>query len=157
MNRVTLVYGTVYGSAESVAESLEAYFIEQGLTTSLIEEATIDDITQLSPQEDLLIVITSTTGQGDLPETIYPLHQQLSEQFPLLNGLPFKVVALGDSSYTDSYCGAGQKMQTLLEELQGKPLSSMLAIDSLETMEPEQDALAWAQSFIEQRHDASVA
>ncbi|MGB2265052.1 MAG: flavodoxin, partial [Glaciecola sp.] len=56
------------------------------------------------------------------------------------------VIALGDSSYGDSYCGAGTLMFELLTELQGTPISDMVGIDAMETFEPEADVLAWLET-----------
>ncbi|GLP96726.1 flavodoxin [Paraferrimonas sedimenticola] len=147
MKRVTLVYGTVYGAAESVAEALEAELSSQDIPCRLIEEPNFDDIAGLKADQDRLVLVTSTTGEGDIPDNIMPLFDELRTRFPLLGGLEFAVVALGDSSYGDTYCGAGRQWQALLEELQGEAFSEMLKIDACETMDPEQDAIDWWQSL----------
>jgi sulfite reductase alpha subunit-like flavoprotein len=54
---------------------------------------------------------------------------------------------LGDSSYGESFCGAGKQWQELLTELQGNPVAAMLEVDAMETLEPENDVIEWLKGF----------
>ena len=65
----------------------------------------------------------------------------------MLTGKPFAVAALGDSSYGDSFCGAGKQFQALLTELQADAVADMLEIDAMETLEPEKDVLEWVNTI----------
>ena len=143
MATLNIIVGSVYGNAENVAEEVQSYCEDQGIDAEVFKDPDVSDFTD--PQA--LLVITSTTGAGDLPPNLeFPI-DELRTQFPLLEQKPFAVAALGDSSYGDSYCGGGRICQELLTELQGFPVADMLEVDAMETLEPEQDVLNWLKGI----------
>ncbi|WP_341503479.1 flavodoxin [Gallaecimonas sp. GXIMD4217] len=144
---IALVYGTVYGAAEQLAEVVSEHLQGAGHQVRLEGEASLDKV--LEPRPDALLVITSTTGQGDIPDNLLPFYLELKDSFPLLNGLPFGVISLGDSSYGDTFCGAGRQFDELLAELGGGALAPRLDIDACETLEPEGPALSWLDTLLE--------
>ena len=75
------------------------------------------------------------------------LFLDLKEQFPLLNGKPFAVAGLGDSSYGDTYCAAGKQWFALLTELQGNPVAEMLEVDAMECFEPEKPVVEFVEAI----------
>ncbi|AAN54677.1 flavodoxin [Shewanella oneidensis MR-1] len=144
MKIVNLVFGTVYGSAQFTAETLEKALTELGYDAKLWQPNEISQF--IPPQDELLIVVTSTTGQGDLPDDIQPWYYYLKETAPYLPELKYSVIALGDSSY-DTFCGAGKSVDELLTELGAQPIVARLDIDACETMEPEVEAIKWLESW----------
>lgn len=144
MKKVNLVFGTVYGSAQFTAETLEKALIQLGYQARLWQPDEIADF--IPPQDELLVVVTSTTGQGDLPDNIQPWFYHLKNTAPYLPALKFSVIALGDSSY-ETFCGAGKSVNELLIELGAKPIVECLEIDACETMEPEVEAIKWLERW----------
>ena len=142
MTKVALIVGTVYGAAEYVGEQAQALLNELGYQTMLFTETKLDDVLRFNA--DIWLVISSTTGQGDIPDNLLPFYLDVQNRFPLLTGKQFAVIALGDSSY-DTFCGAGEQLHALLLEIQGTELAPMLRIDAGETLEPETIALPWLQ------------
>lgn len=142
MAKIALIVGSVYGGAQYVAEQAQALLTGMGHELMLYEEPVLDDILTFNPQ--LWLVITSTTGQGDIPDNLLPFYLDVKNRFPLLTGKQFAVIALGDSSY-DTFCGAGEQLRELLLEIQGTELAPMLRIDACETLEPENVALPWLE------------
>lgn len=144
MKKVNLVFGTVYGSAQFTAETIEKALIKLGYGAKLWQP---DEITHFTPpQDELLVVVTSTTGEGDLPDDIQPWYYHLKNTAPYLPELKFSVIALGDSSY-ETFCGAGKSIDALLIELGAKPILERLEIDACETMEPEVEAIKWLERW----------
>ncbi|MCL1088493.1 flavodoxin [Shewanella profunda] len=144
MKKVNLVFGTVYGSAQFTAETLEKELTALGYKAKLWQPNEIANF--IPPQDELLVVVTSTTGQGDLPEDIQPWFYQLKNAAPYLPELKYSVIALGDSSY-DTFCGAGKAVDELLSELGAKSVMGRLEIDACETMEPEVEAKKWLERW----------
>lgn len=142
MTKIAVIVGTVYGAAQYVAEQAVTTLTERDYQCQLFEDANLDDV--LMFYADIWLVISSTTGEGDVPDNVFPFFLQLKEQFPLLTNKHYAVIALGDSSY-DNFCGAGEKFNELLVELQGAEIAPMLRIDAIETLEPELIALPWLQ------------
>lgn len=143
MSRIHIFFGSVYGGAEQLAEQAEQCLQQQGHDGHICDDPSIDDI----QQADAILVVTSTTGEGDIPAELEVFYEQLRERFPLLEQKPFGVICLGDSSYGETYCGAGHKWFELLEELQGKAIKPLLKIDACETLEPDSVALPWLQDW----------
>lgn len=142
MAGISIFVGTVYGSALSTARAVAEALRGAGHQVALYDRDL--DLSQLTGDDRAILICTSTTGSGDIPPNLLPLYLQLRDRFPLLNGRPFGVITLGDSSYFDTYGAAGQQMEELLLELGGHPLKERLLIDALETTTPEEDALPWA-------------
>lgn len=62
---------------------------------------------ELKKVEDLFIV-TSTHGEGDLPDNALEFHEFLhSRKAPKLEGVRFSVLALGDQTY-EFFCQTGK-------------------------------------------------
>lgn len=142
MAKIALIVGSVYGGAQYVAEQAAALLSESGHQAMLFDEPKLADV--MAAEANAWLVITSTTGQGDVPDNLLPFYVELKNRFPLLSGKPFAVIALGDSSY-DTFCGAGEQIRELLIEIQGSELAPMLQIDACETLEPESVALPWLE------------
>ena len=143
MGTLKIISGTVYGNAQHVAEQVEESLAGQGVDCSLESDPSVSDFTDA----DALLIITSTTGQGDVPPNLEFVFSDLQDESPELAGKPFAVAALGDSSYGESFCGAGKQFQTLLTELKGNAVADMLEIDAMETLEPEKDVVEWVNSI----------
>lgn len=144
MSKIGIFVGSVYGNAQQVAEDVSGMIKDLGFDAEVFTDPSLDDFNQVSS----MLVISSTTGQGDIPPNLEFFIQDLRDQFPLMEQKPFAVVALGDSSYGETYCGAGRQIFELLTELQGKPITELLEIDACETLEPEIEVLAWVKKWL---------
>ena len=142
MAQIDIVVGSVYGAAMLVAETLAAELARQGHKTALYEEARLEDI---DPGRFLLLV-SATTGQGDIPPNLQPFANDLAERAPWLKGLRYALVAMGDSSY-DHFCGAGRRLDSQLQELGATAVVPRLELDATLHDEPERVALAWLKSW----------
>ncbi|MBU2977858.1 flavodoxin domain-containing protein [Alteromonas sp. C1M14] len=142
MTALTILAGSVYGNAQHAADTVASALGEDGIDCTVLSDPQVSDV----EEAEALLVITSTTGQGDIPPNLELVFAELREQFPLLNRKPFAVAALGDSSYGDTYCGAGVQWHELLTELQGKPVADVCKVDAMESLEPEKDVTAFVTS-----------
>jgi len=143
MANITILCGSVFGAAQSLAELVKTNLIAHSHNVTLNIPCSIADM----DTADALLVITSTTGQGDLPSNIEAFYFDAKNTMPLIPGKPFGIIALGDSSYP-TYCGAGHKVQELFVELQGQEILPMLKVDAMETLTPETLALPWLEEFM---------
>ena len=91
------------------------------------------------------LIITSTTGMGDVPPNLELFFADIQADLPSLQGKKYAIAALGDSSYGESYCGAGKQFTELFAQLQGEEITPMLELDSMETFTPEEDVVAWLE------------
>ncbi|WP_213977800.1 flavodoxin, partial [Serratia marcescens] len=88
----------------------------------------------------------STTGQGDLPDSIAPLFHAIRDQVGYQPELRYGLIALGDSSY-DNFCGAGRAFDALLQEQGATRVGEVLEIDAMEQPEPEVAACPWVEQW----------
>ncbi|MFC3031667.1 flavodoxin [Pseudoalteromonas fenneropenaei] len=143
MANIAIFVGSMYGNAENLADTVAKQLINQGHGVNVHMDGTIEQV----KQAETLLFISSTTGQGDLPDNIYPLFLQLQSQFPMLTGKKAGVIALGDSSYGDTFCGAGRQIDGLLQELAATQVMPRLDVDACEYFEPWEAVEAWLQDW----------
>ncbi|MEC5317900.1 flavodoxin [Brenneria populi subsp. brevivirga] len=152
MAQIGIFVGTVYGNALLVAEEAENILRERGHEVKVYEDASLESF--LSYREHDVLVVTSTTGQGDLPDAIAPLYAALREQGGYQPELRYGLIALGDSSY-ENFCGGGRRFDALLQEIGAKRIGEILEIDATEHPEPEVISCPWVEqwaSLIEASH-----
>lgn len=112
---VTILYGSQTGNCQNLAEELTENLKQQQF------EVTLTSMQDFKPNalkkiEHLLIII-STHGEGDPPDTAIPFHEFLhGKRAPKLDDLHFSVLSLGDSSY-EFFCQTGKDFDKKLQEL----------------------------------------
>ncbi|UAW97859.1 flavodoxin domain-containing protein [Halopseudomonas nanhaiensis] len=143
--KLVIISGSVYGTADLVADEAANQARAAGLEVVRMKGASVDGL--LAENADALLVCCATTGMGELPDTLVAFHAELHDRFPLLTGLPFGVIALGDSAYGDTFCLAGEQLRETLLELQAREAVPMLRLDASETVTPEADAEPWLSDF----------
>ncbi|GGE52030.1 flavodoxin [Streptosporangium jomthongense] len=145
MTDIRILVGSVYGGALLTARAIRQALENEGYCVQVLENPVLDDITS---DDSPLLVCTSTTGQGEVPGNLLPFYVALREQLPQQPGRPFGIIVLGDSSYGDTFCGAGTLMEEALYETAARKVGDTLRIDALETQEPESEALPWVREWI---------
>lgn len=124
---VTILHGSQTGNAKAVAERLGVSAGERGLAVRTLSMA------DLSPRrlakESLVLMVVSTHGEGEPPETAYALHQfLLAADAPRLPGLRYAVLGLGDSSY-EHFCRTAVEFDRRLAELGAERLLPLQCCD----------------------------
>ncbi|ACS86761.1 flavodoxin [Musicola paradisiaca] len=144
MARIGIFVGTVYGNALLVAEEAENILREHGHEVKVFEEASLDD--WMAYRNDVILVVTSTTGQGQLPESLIPLYGALRDNVGYQPEVRYGLIALGDSSY-EHFCGGGRLFDAQLQEMGAKRVGEVLEIDATEHPEPEVISCPWVESW----------
>ncbi|MFC3121914.1 flavodoxin domain-containing protein [Agaribacter flavus] len=142
MRKISIIAGSVYGNAQHVAEEVSTMLSDESVVSEVFTDPNVSDFVDA----EALLVITSTTGQGDVPPNLELVFDELRQQSPSFENKPFAVAALGDSSYADSYCGAGRQFFELFTGLQGKAVAPMLEVDAIETLSPEEEVVPWVKA-----------
>jgi MioC protein len=139
--QITLLVGTVHGNASSVAQALQFCADDVGATIDVLPMDGLD-ITVFD-RPGLFVICTSTTGTGDVPDNALALFHSLDAQAKYLGHVRYGLVALGDSSYTDSFLGGSRQFDERLRDLGAQRLDEICVLDAMETSNPENDAAVW--------------
>lgn len=122
-----VLYGTETGNSRGLAKTVAEAAKQQGIVASVSDMA--DYKTRKLKDEQDLLVITSTHGEGDPPQSAVAFFEFLEgRKAPKLPDLRFAVFALGDSTY-EKYCEGGKRIDRRLEELGATRLEARVDCD----------------------------
>lgn len=140
---LTVLYASQTGNAMKVAKQVAAAASACGLRAVAV--STADYKTSNLRAERNLVLVSSTQGEGDPPDSAVEFRRFLfGKRAPILDGLRFAVLALGDYSYAN-FCKAGEEFDRRLEELGGKRVLARVDCD----VDYEAAAEAWRQQVVE--------
>ncbi|MFT5454821.1 MAG: sulfite reductase (NADPH) flavoprotein alpha-component [Myxococcota bacterium] len=110
---IRILFGTETGNAEDSANELADVLRQRGWHTDVFD---MDDYQPSDlASESLVLVITSTFGNGDPPVNAEALMEHLKDDAPALSGVRYGVCALGDSTYP-RYAQCGRDFDRRLAE-----------------------------------------
>ncbi|MDF7651845.1 NADPH-dependent assimilatory sulfite reductase flavoprotein subunit [Erwiniaceae bacterium L1_54_3] len=141
---ITLISASQTGNARRLAEQLRDDLLAARLSVNLVNAG--DYKFKQIGQEKLLVVVTSTQGEGEPPEEAVALHKfLLSKKAPKFTaGSAFAVFGLGDTSY-EFFSKAGKDFDERLAELGAERLLDRVDAD----VEYKEQAVAWRQQLTE--------
>jgi MioC protein len=145
MSSIHIFYGTESGNAEMVADDVAEVLQEQGFDTTIAElsDVSVTDLTNLNR----VVFITSTYGEGELPETAAPFFEALLDERPDLSGLSFGAFGLGDSAY-ETFNNGIERLRAALSGLGAYQIGQTAKHDAA-SGEPATDlARTWAASLM---------
>jgi MioC protein len=127
------------------AEDMAAVVAETGGTATIVSMEDFDVSGLTEPQ--FAIVITSTYGEGELPETTQPFYDALKESRPDLSSFEFAAFGLGDSTYA-TYGNGIDVVSALLEELGARQVGETGRHDAAKGQSLAQAATNWAREIL---------
>ena len=140
---ITLISASQTGNARRVAEALRDDPLAAKLNVKLVNAG--DYKFKQIAAEKLLVVVTSTQGEGEPPEEAVALHKFLfSKKAPKLDGTAFAVFGLGDTSY-EFFCQSGKDFDSKLAELGAERLLDRVDAD----VEYQTAAAEWRARVVE--------
>lgn len=139
VKEITVLYGSQTGNGQGIAEQAAAKLKEQSFEV-IIQSMNDFKPNNLKKIENLLLVV-STHGEGDPPDTALPFFEFLhGKRAPKLDHLHYSVLALGDSSY-EFFCKTGADFDQKLSDLGAVQLAPRVDCD-LDYDEPAAQWLA---------------
>tara|TARA_B100001287_G_scaffold138340_1_gene116459 strand:- start:759 stop:2915 length:2157 start_codon:yes stop_codon:yes gene_type:complete len=101
---LTILFGSQTGNAAGLAEKTAKMASNYGLEASVVDMDGYDKSNLANIKR--LLVITSTWGEGEMPDNAEALWQSVQSDAPALASMHYSVCAIGDTSY-DEFCKAG--------------------------------------------------
>jgi len=139
---VTVLFGSQTGTAEGLAKKLVKTLKKGNFEPNIQDMATYDR--ERLPKEKNLLVITSTYGDGEPPDSVLELHTWLmGDAPPSLAEVNFSVLSLGDSSYPD-FCQCGTDFDTRLEALGANRIYPRVDVD----VDVDEPYAIWSKGII---------
>ena len=127
VEKLTILYGSHTGNSKKIAQQAADAAAAKGLKAEVRD---MNDYPgrQLAQEQNLLVIV-STHGEGDPPVSAEELHQFINgPRAPKLPKLHYAVLALGDKSYLH-YCQTGKDFDQKLAELGGTRLLDRVDVD----------------------------
>jgi sulfite reductase (NADPH) flavoprotein alpha-component len=138
-----IFYGSQTGNGEQIARNLAAAAADEGIPSGL------QSLADLRPQSlkkiRHAVFVISTHGEGDPPDDALDLFEFLQRpNAPKLDDLKFRVLALGDSTYSQ-FCKAGRKLEQLLLARGASAFADRLEVD----LDYEAPVSQWTSEVLE--------
>ena len=149
--KIYILYGSQTGNAQDISEDIYtrlsnniSYECIHMSLNSTIENNTFTFINNNNNNNNTneetkinIIIVCSTTGNGDAPETANFFWRKLKNRNQpnnLLNGIEYAVLGLGDTNY-DKFCNMGKNLDKRFNELGAKRFIELHCADEATDME----------------------
>lgn len=140
MERAVVLFGTVTGTAEDLADELVEALEEAGIKAEAVDM--MDAGADFFDEERAVVVCVATHGDGELPPDAMDFYEALEDERPDLSSVVFGVCGLGDDAYED-FCEAGRFMSRFLTELGAEEVVERHEIDGFVDDEEIEEARGW--------------
>ncbi len=144
---VTIYVATMTGTADLVAEEVQAGLEEEGADVELQPMDDLDASAFAAP--GFYVVVSSTYGQGDVPDNGQALAEALERERPDLAHVRYGLFALGDMTYAQTFCGGGMTFDRILTELGARRVGEAMRHNASSGVLPEDEAADWARAWYE--------
>ena len=135
---ITILVGTMTGTAEMVAQEVQQALETAGHQAKIQVMDGLD--ASVFQSGSIFLICTSTYGNGDVPDNAQALFSSLETEKPDLSSITYGVIALGDTTYKDTFCQGGIRFDKMLTELGAKRAGEMLMHDAGSGTLPEEVA-----------------
>jgi MioC protein len=144
MARILILVGTESGNAHMVADALKPVLVAPGHEVDVTDmAATVADLLA----HEVFLVVSATHRTGEIPTNLLPLAGTLERERPDLSGHRYGVIALGDRTYQDTFCGGGKKLDRVLASCGARKLGERLEVDASSQPLPDEEALGWIDGW----------
>ncbi|MDF1730893.1 MAG: flavodoxin domain-containing protein [Minwuia sp.] len=153
---INILVGSMTGTAEMVAEDMQAKIEE--VSDHPVEMMLMDDLdASVFDRDGVFLIVTSTYGQGEVPDNALDFYEAIDESTPDLSGVRFGVFGLGDSTYGETYNFGGKLFEDLLTRCGARIIGERSQHNANGAELPEEAGVVWIQEWIRLIDDTDVA
>lgn len=137
-----VLYGSQTGNSEQIAKELTCMIEEQSTmihVTCMTLNEFISTFEDTNTKQQTIIIICSTTGNGDPPENASLFWRKIKNRnLPgsYFQNTHYLVVGLGDTNY-NHYCRMGKMIYQRMQQLGSTPLRDIILIDEVQDIEEQ--------------------
>ena len=150
--KLTLLVGTMTGTAQLVAQELELAWDDGELQIETLLMDKLDG--SVFEREGLFLIVTSTYGQGDVPDNARNFYEDLKAKRPDLSRVRYGVFGLGDRTYAETFNFGGKRFDDILGELGAQRIGERVQHDASSGVLPEEMAVEWGEGWLALAKDA---
>jgi len=150
--RVTILVGTMTGTAQLVAQELELAWDDGETQVATLPMDALDG--SVFGREGVFLVCTSTYGQGDVPDNARALYEDLQAKRPSLAHVRYGVFGLGDRTYAETFNFGGKRFDDILSELGAQRIGERVQHDASSGVLPEETAEEWGADWLKLAREA---
>jgi len=150
--KLSLLVGTMTGTAQLVAQELELVWDDGEMQVETLLMDKLDS--SVFEREGVFLVVTSTYGQGDVPDNAKALYEDLKARRPDLARVRYGVFGLGDRTYAETFNFGGKRFDELLAELGAQRIGERVQHDASSGVLPEEMAVEWGEGWLALAKDA---
>ena len=147
IKKLDIYVATMTGTALMVADEIEDFCKGQKLNTKISEMDVLKPSSLLEISNPLLIV-SSTYGQGDVPDGSKNFYNDLKSSNMNLNHIKYAIFGLGDMTYKDTFAYGGKKFDHLFLELKANRIGEPYYHDASDGSLPEEEAVNWFEDKV---------
>ncbi|MEM9354679.1 MAG: flavodoxin domain-containing protein [Pseudomonadota bacterium] len=145
-NKLHFLFATETGTAEYLADDLSDSVADEF-------DCEVTSLQHMDPvnldAESIYVIVSSTFGMGDVPNTAQTFLDKLTENRPDLSAVQFAVFGLGDQSFGETYNQGSEKLMAALLACDAKMIGERGLYDSAASDEsPEDIAVPWLQDIV---------
>ena len=145
--KITVLFGTESGNSELIANDIAAEAGSAGHETTVFDLQDFDPA-NFTPSE-FYVVVCSTHGEGDLPNTALPFAEAFDADPPAMDGIKYAVFGLGDTFYEETYSRGSEHLDARFSAQGAKRVGEYGRHDASGWDLGSDVALAWLPAILE--------
>ena len=145
--KIDIYVASMTGTALIVADEIADVCKEEDIDTNITELDNLDYECLLN-QKIPIILISSTYGQGDVPDGAKSFYEKLKENSPNLEHIKFALFGLGDMTYKDTFAFGGKKFEKIFLDLNAIKIEESFFHDASNGTLPEEAGVSWFKEKI---------
>jgi MioC protein len=134
------------GTAQLVAQELELAWEDDELQVETLLMDQLDS--SVFEREGIFLIVTSTYGQGDVPDNAKNFYEDLKAKRPDLSRVRYGVFGLGDRTYAETFNFGGKRFDDILSELGAQRIGERVKHDASSGVLPEEMAAEWGEGWL---------
>ncbi len=150
--KLNLLVGTMTGTAQLVAQEFELVWDDGEVQ---VETLLMDKLeSSVFGREGIFLIVTSTYGQGDVPDNAKNFYEDLKAKRPDLSRVRYGIFGLGDRTYAETFNFGGKRFDDILSELGAQRIGERVQHDASSGVLPEEMAAEWGEGWLALARDA---